>query len=123
MRKCENKLFDISVNMVLLDNIQSTQDGHIMKVVIEKDEQGNFFVSKEVEPAQTEGATFSESASQEKGETQDRQPAKDIKEALMMAGKLLMMSDESSSMFDEGVALTKPNPMPPKGNTQPGMMG
>lgn len=79
-----------------------------MKVVIEKTEDGKFFVSKE-----SEESGQAESATQEGSEMADKQPARDIKEALMMAGKLLMM-DDGNSMFDQGVALTKPTPIPPR---------
>lgn len=74
-----------------------------MKVCIEKNDQGQFFVSTETESmpemAQEEHAAMPE----------NKQPAKNLEEALMLAGRLLSKPAEGEqSMFDQGVAKTLP---------------
>lgn len=84
-----------------------------MKVTIEKDPQGQFFVSTETaapvmpnEGMQAEGAPA--------GQAENKQPAQDLQEALMLAGKLLSTPDKAAgpSPFDEGMQETMPRKMP-----------
>lgn len=80
-----------------------------MKVCIEKDQQGRFFVYQENEPT-TEGQEASgmaaESPQAEASEQQDKQPARDLQGALLIAGKMLNADagqDAAGSPFDQGL--------------------
>jgi hypothetical protein len=85
-----------------------------MKVTIEKDPQGQFFVSTEsAAPAMPAGEGMpSEGMAQAPAE--NKQPAQDLQEALMLAGKLLSTPDKAAgpSPFDEGMQETMPRKMP-----------
>lgn len=76
-----------------------------MKVFIEKDEQGQFFVGMDTTGmAPTEPAPNSAQAIMPNPETQ---PAKDLQEALMLAGRLLSQPGAGEqSLFDAGMAKT-----------------
>jgi hypothetical protein len=86
-----------------------------MKVCIEKDQQGSFFVSVEQEqPAETNEAMPGETPAQESAEQSDKQPAADLKEALMLAGRMLSSGEQGQgqNLFDSGMASSMPKRAP-----------
>lgn len=77
-----------------------------MKVCIRKDENGKFFVSTEQQP-DGEAMMQGETQAQETAETANEVPARDLGEALQIAGKVLSAPDPTQqSPFDQGVAST-----------------
>lgn len=85
-----------------------------MKVCIEKDQNGQLFVSIEDEAKEGMGNTADEG---------QKMPAKSIEEALMMAGKILSTPDKNAGMspFDQGVQKTMPQPVGAPERPQPMM--
>lgn len=84
-----------------------------IEVCIKLDDQGNYSVGIESEPVKPMGMPGDEMAMQgEATETEggsNMQPARDLNEALMMAGKLLSQKPEQgSSPFDEGLKKVLP---------------
>ncbi len=75
-----------------------------MKVCIEKNPQGQYSVYQEPEESGTETA-----------EAQDKQPARDLQDALMIAGKMLQQAQETNSPFDEGMKKVMPGRQPQMG--------
>jgi hypothetical protein len=97
----------------MLINKLSTR--HKMKVCIEKTPDNQFLVSKEDQPAEAQGGMPGEMMKPEMGGS-NKQPAKSLQDALMLAGRMLSEESQSGmSPFDEGVRET----MPRRG----GMMG
>lgn len=80
-----------------------------MKVCIEKNPQGQYSVYQEPEES---GA---ETAAMETAEVQDKQPARDLQDALMIAGKMLQQAQEANSPFDEGMKKVMPGRQPQMG--------
>lgn len=85
-----------------------------MKVCIEKDPNGQLFVSIEDEAKEGMGNTADEG---------QKMPAKSIEEALMMAGKILSQPEKGAGMspFDQGVQKTMPQPVGAPERPQPMM--
>lgn len=85
-----------------------------MKVCIEKDPNGQLFVSIENEQKEGMGAPPDEG---------QKMQAKSIEEALMMAGKILSTPDKNAGMspFDQGVQKTMPQPVGAPERPQPMM--
>jgi hypothetical protein len=87
----------------------------MMKVCIEKDQQGQFLVSKEDQPAEAQGGMSGEMMKPEMGGA-NKQQAKSLQDALMLAGRMLSEQEQGgTSPFDEGVRETMPR--------RSGMMG
>jgi hypothetical protein len=85
-----------------------------MKVCIEKDPNGQLFVS--IEDEAKEGMEGQSDEGQ-------KMQAKSIEEALMMAGKILSAPDKGAGMspFDQGVQKTMPQPVGAPERPQPMM--
>jgi hypothetical protein len=91
-----------------------------MKVCIEKSQDGQFSVYKENEQSAEMGAGDEampgETPAMEAAEQQNKQPARDLNDALMIAGKLLSQEEQpgGDSPFDQGLKSVLPK--------RPGMM-
>jgi hypothetical protein len=88
-----------------------------MKICIEKSPDGQFSVYQENEqPGETNEAMPGESPQMEASEQQNKQPARDLQDALMIAGKLLSQEggQGGESPFDAGLKKVLPQ--------RPGMM-
>jgi hypothetical protein len=86
-----------------------------MKVCIEKSQDGQFSVYKENEQSAEMGAGDEampgETPAIESAEQQNKQPARDLNDALMIAGKLLSQEGaqgDGASPFDEGLKSVLP---------------
>lgn len=89
-----------------------------MKICIEKDPNGQLFVS--IENEEKEGMEGQPGAAPDEGQ---KMPAKSIEEALMMAGKILSQPEKGAGMspFDQGVQKTMPQPVGAPERPQPMM--
>lgn len=83
-----------------------------MKICIEKDDQGRFLVYAENEQqGETTESIPGETMAQESSEEINKQQARDLSDALVIAGRLLNGSPDSDgagSMFDQGMQKVLP---------------
>lgn len=81
-----------------------------MEVCIEKTEQGQYFVYEEnKEPSQGMNE-MPEASGMESEEPANKQPARSLQDALMMAGKMLSQApDAGQQAFDAGMQRVLPN--------------